>query len=182
MKYFEAGPCMLCLIVCFYPLIFVTILLYQIIFTPLYIAPHWIQSAVITKWRKFYAKTSHASGFLHFAGKVTSISPRDGEVLRHKHWSDHNSSIYPGDVKACMWLLCNNHLLWPIIAANMAVSRMDTPEWSDFLCKVAMRELLFMGPCNHLIGGGQATLYRAVMYRVSNSYFSDFFTNFKIQL
>ena len=79
---------------------------------------------VITKRLKFYTETSHTSGPLHFAGKVTSSS---------QNWGKYSTTNI-GQIAIHPFILerwkhsCDdcviNYLLWP-----MAVTRMDTSEW-----------------------------------------------------
>ena len=95
--------------------------------------PHRDHCTAITKRLKLYVRgvTRWPS---HYAQKVpcsfTKIGGGGGEILHHKHYSQITCSSWI-DVKcSCKWCVINHlvHCFWPMIAATVAASRMNTPE------------------------------------------------------
>ena len=98
--------------------------------------PHnWVHCSSITKRLKVYSKIRHASGPLHFAGKITSSSP---SVKFPRNWRKYSATnigqiiihsfilrTWKRSLDGCVM----NNLLWPTIAVITDVTRMDTPEW-----------------------------------------------------
>ena len=93
--------------------------------------PDWVHRTAITILLKIYAKTSHTSGPLNFAGKVTSV-PLNWKILGI---NIGHINIHPRDVKAFTWWLCNQYFA---VTTELQWSCLSQ-EWthlSDFLCKV----------------------------------------------
>ena len=103
---------------------------------------------------EFYAETSHASGPIHFAGKVTSSSPEiGGEVLRQKTLARLHSSVDRIEMckRSCdggvIKLVCRYFDQWQQWSGLSL-------EWiclSNFLCKVHKAHpcVALCGICDH---------------------------------
>ena len=102
---------------------------------------------LFSKRLKFYPETSHASELSHFAGKVTSSSPKIGKST---HTNIGQITIHLFILET--WKRSNdgcviNILLWPMTAVITPVTRMDSPEWLSMQSlPVALLARLFMGP------------------------------------